>query len=521
MAAGAVPHIDRSVAMVTDQLSLLDWLLIAPVVLPILGAAALLMMRKRINWHAPAAIVILLLMVAADVGLLVRVWHEGPLMMAMGSWLPPFGIVFTADLLGVLFALMTALVGLICAFFAISEVEVTELRYGYFTFYLLMLAGVTGAFLTGDIFNLYVWFEVLLISSFGLLALGSNPIQLDGTFKYALLNLVGTTLFLVSVGILYGLSGSLNMADLAVKARGADLGAPLMTFGVLMALAFLMKAAAFPLNAWLPASYHVTRSSSAALFAALLTKVGIYALLRTQIMIFPQLGETLAPIFLVVANATMLIGAAGLLASSDVRRLAGWAVISGIGVILVGPGLGDEAALAGAIAYAMHSMLVMGGLYLMVGAMSWLAGTASLLRMGGLATRSRGLAFCALGLVLATAGLPPFSGLWPKAMLVEASLSHEAYGTAFVILVNGLLTTIALGRLFALGFWRPHAAAPGAEAAAPEVPLPRGRLLPVGAFVVIAFAAGVYPEPWLQAARAAASGLVDASAYIQIVLPGV
>ncbi|RLQ87515.1 Na+/H+ antiporter subunit D [Notoacmeibacter ruber] len=518
MAAVGVNEIDRSVAMVTKAVSLADWLLIAPVALPILGGAALLMLNRRIAWHAPVTIAILVLMSLADLVLLYRVWTEGPLHMAMGSWLPPFGIVFAADTLGVLFATITAFTGLVCAVFATAEADATEYRYGYFTFYLLMLAGVTGAFLTGDIFNLYVWFEVLLISSFGLLALGSNPIQLDGTFKYAILNLIATTLFLVSVGILYGIAGTLNMADLALKARSGEMSGPLMTFGILMTVAFLMKAAAFPLNAWLPASYHVPRSSSSALFAALLTKVGIYALLRTLILLFPQLGEAFAPVLLVVANATMIIGALGLLASTDIRRMVGWAVISGIGVILVGPGLGESAALGGAIAYAMHSMIVMAGLYCLAGAMSWMAGGQSLQRMGGLALRSPALLLCGLGLMLATAGLPPFSGLWPKAILVEAALSDAAYTTVVIVLLNGLLTTIAFGRMFAFGFWKPAPAAPdeGAELAL----LSKKRLVPIAAVVVVSLAAGLYPEPWLAASHQAAAGLLNGATYIETVLPG-
>ncbi|MCP1198155.1 Na+/H+ antiporter subunit D [Notoacmeibacter sp. MSK16QG-6] len=517
MAAAGVTKIDRSLAMVTEALSAWDWLVIAPVALPFLGAAALLILRKRIAWHAPASIGVMLLMLAANIGLLIRVWNEGPIHMAMGSWLPPFGIVFAVDTLGAIFATITAFTGLVCAIFATAEVEATEYRYGYFTFYLLMLAGVTGAFLTGDIFNLYVWFEVLLISSFGLLALGSNPIQLDGTFKYAILNLVATTLFLISVGLIYGIAGTLNMADLAVKARSGELAAPVMSFGALLTFAFLMKAAAFPLNAWLPASYHVTRSTSAALFAALLTKVGVYALLRTLVLLFPELGQTFAPIFLIAANATMLIGALGLLASSDIRRMVGWAVISGIGVILVGLGIGEMAALSGAIAYAVHSMVVMAGLYLLAGAMGWLSGSDSLFKMGGLAVQSPGLLLCGLGIVLATSGLPPFSGLWPKAILVEAALSKNAYLTVVVILVNGLLTTIALGRLFAFGFWR-EAQLERTEIGATPV-LSMSRMAPIAIIVMVSLAFGLYPEPWLAASRQAAAGLLDGAAYINTVLP--
>src|SRR5690606_6163921 len=203
--------------------------------------------------------------------------------------------------------------------------------YGFYPFLLLMMAGVAGTFLTGDIFNLYVWFEILLISSFGLLVLGSSNAQLDGTMKYAFLNLVATMLFLITTGMLYGVFGTLNMADIARKAAGLKEIGPLITLATMFLLAFGAKAAAFPVNFWLPASYHTPQVVTSALFAGLLTKVGVYALIRILVMLLPAEREVLAELIGWIAIATMLAGILGALAESDIRRMMGFVVISGIG----------------------------------------------------------------------------------------------------------------------------------------------------------------------------------------------
>ena len=232
---------------------------------------------------------------------------------------------------------------------------------------MLMMAGVGGAFLTGDIFNLYVWFEVFVISSFGLLVVGTDERRIDGAVKYAILNLVATTLFLIATGYLYGVFGTLNMADLHRKVAAAGAAAPMMTLATLYLVAFGMKAAAFPVNFWLPASYHTPKIVTSALFGGLLTKVGIYGLLRVLVMIMPAERMVLSGLIGWIAIATMIVGVVCALAQTDIRRMLGFALISGIGVMLAGLALGDAAGVSGAILYAVHSMLVMTALYLAVG----------------------------------------------------------------------------------------------------------------------------------------------------------
>lgn len=513
MAAPAGSSIDLSAALVLAPAPLADWLVILPVAWCLMSGAVLLMLRKNLHIQPLLAILALAVLVVLDGLLLWRVIEGGPLTMVMGRWLPPFGIAFTADLTGALFALFSALVALAGGVFAVQNIDGSGRRYGFYPFLLLLMAGVSGAFLTGDIFNLYVWFEVLLISSFGLLVLGSEPKQIDGAVKYAFLNLVATTLFLIAVGYLYGLFGTLNMADIAIKAaeRRADL--PLMTLATLFVLAFGMKAAAFPVNFWLPASYHTPRIVVSALFAGLLTKVGIYSLLRVMVMLFPVEREELSFVIAVAAAATMLLGALGAIGQSDIRRLLGYLVVSGIGVMLAGIAVGGPG-VAGAIFYALHSMVVMTALYMASGVAGRLSGTFDLNGAGGLYGRTAYFSALSLVLFLSVAGMPPFSGFWPKVMVAKAAIDIGAWWLAGSVLLTGFLTMIAVGRVWALAYWRPSTT-PAGEGAGPGP----AAILPLSALVLVTVLVGLFPDPLLSQIQAAAGLLADPSAYIDSVFP--
>ena len=510
--------IDATGAMIMGPVAAGDWLVIAPVVIGVAFGAVLLMFRHELRWQAAAAILGLCAMVAANAMLLSRVLADGPLAMTMGRWLPPFGISFVADGLGAGFALVATFVALVCALFSARDIGATGRRYGFYPFLMLMMAGVNGAFLTGDIFNLYVWFEVFLISSFGLLSLGSEKQQIDGAAKYAILNLLATALFLAATAYLYGAFGTLNMADIARKADGIRGSAPLMTIAALYLLAFGMKAAAFPVNFWLPASYHTPRIVTAALFGGLLTKVGVYALLRTLVMLFPEERLALSGLIGWAAVATMILGVLGALAQTDIRRMFGFLVISGIGVMLAGLALGSALGISGTILYAVHSMLAMSALYLLAGAMKEHGGSFSLNELSGLYRTSPLLAALALLLFLSAAGLPPGSGLWPKVILAKASVDVGAWWLAGAVLLSGFLTTIALGRVFALAFWRDAADRESAGAADASIPAAPA-YGPLIALVIPILVLGMFPEPFIRIADRTAAGLLDAAAYIGAVFP--
>ncbi|MCB5202765.1 Na+/H+ antiporter subunit D [Neorhizobium sp. T786] len=515
MAAPTTAPIDLSAAYLMAPTALADWLVIAPIGLMILLGAVLMMVRHRLHLHGWIAIPGLAALVLLDGMLLWRVVHHGPFTMTAGRWLPPFGISFTADLFGALMAFVAAVVALAAGIYALRDIDASGRRYGFFPFLMLLMAGVTGAFLTGDIFNLYVWFEVLLISSFGLLILGSEREQVDGALKYAILNLLGTTLFLIAVGYLYAIFGTLNMADIARQAGDYHGTAPLMTLTALFVLAFAMKAAAFPVNFWLPASYHTPRIVVSALFGGLLTKVGVYALMRVMVMLFPLQREDLSLVIAVSAALSMVLGALGALAQSDLRRMAGFAVIAGIGNVMAGVAIGGPTGVSGAILYALHSIVTMTALYLLIGEAARVGGSWSLQTLGGIYRKAPWVAASAFVIFFATAGLPPFSGLWPKIVLLKAALDIGAWWLSASILFSAFILTLALGRVFLLAFWRPQPA--GAAVTVTTGTVERSAPL-VGLVAIIVFF-GLFPELPVRLSQEAAIGLADPTAYIQSVFP--
>ncbi|MCV6602241.1 MAG: Na+/H+ antiporter subunit D [Cohaesibacter sp.] len=500
-----------------------DWLIISPIIITILAGSLMVMLRARPASHAYIATISMALVVACELLLLQNVLQNGPQSMTMGRWMPPFGISFTVDAMGALLAAISGIVALAVCIYSSLDINQTGRRLGFYPFLMLLMTGVSGSFLTGDIFNLYVWFEVMLISSFGLIILGGEKAQIDGALKYAILNLMATTLFLVATGLLYGVVGTLNMADIALKVRLLPPEAPMATIGALYFVAFAMKAAAFPVNFWLPASYHTPRIVVSAVFAGLLTKVGVYALIRTLVMILPESRDQLSDIMVVVAGATMLVGTLGALAQNDVRRILGYLVIAGIGSMLAGVAIGTGPAIMGSILYAVHSILVMTALYLALGVLIRMSGGKyKLSELGGGYKASSLLSLLFLILVFAVSGLPPFSGFWPKFVLVEAALGEGHTWLTVIILVSGLLTSIAMGRVWAHSFWRggPIGTEDGRDAAPLTglVGTVRARaFIPISALTVFVVLMGVMPTPFFGMAQQGSYSLLSPQAYTKAV----
>ncbi len=498
-----------------------DWTLILPVALCLFGGAFLLAFRSARTWQPGFAILVVLAVIICDAELLYRTMTTGPVAMTMGKWLPPFGISFTADVMSAAFALTAAVVTLVVLFYVQPEVEPGETRYGFYPLVLLLLGGVSGAFLTGDLFNLYVWFEVLLIASFGLMIMGGRKIELDAAVKYGFLNFMATTFFLIALGFLYGLLGTLNMADILRVAPEAPV-APMTAIAALLLLAFGMKAAAFPVNAWLPASYHAPDPGISALFAGLLTKVGAYALLRSLVALLPASRDLLDPAITLIAIFTLIVGPLGAIAQTNLRRALGFLVIGGVGSILAGVALYSLRGVAGGVIYAFNSMLVMSAIYLVAGLVERMTGANDSRLMGGVYTASSPLSILFLVLVFAMAGLPPFLGFWPKLLLVEASIGGASYFLCAAILLNSILTSIAGSRLWAHIFWRR-----GLEGVDSEMPnenlRPQSRadkawsLVPTAILVLGIVILGLWPNIVIQAGRTAAETLLDPAPYVAAV----
>jgi len=503
----------------------MSWLLAWPIMIPIATSALCLIFWRAPHLQRRISLGGLGVLVLGDILLFSRVWANGPQAMQAGDWAAPYGITLVADPLAALLALLTALIGLGTVIYALGDLDGERETTGFHAMLHALLTGVGGAFMTGDIFNLYVWFEVMVIASFGLIALGGDDRQVDGSVKYVVLNLIATTVLLIAIGLLYGITGTLNMADLAgVVPNHPDEGL-LMGVAAMFLLAFGMKAAVFPLYFWLPASYHTPSAAVSAVFAALLTKVGVYALIRVFTLIFAEgQGYTNGAILLVGA-VTMLVGVLGAIAQVDLRRVLSFNLVSGIGFILVGIGLGTALGLAGALYYTVHHIVVMSALFMGAGVIQRLGGADGLDRLHGFYTREPWIAVAFFLAAMSLAGVPPLSGFWPKVIVVKASLASDSYIIAAAALVTGFLTLYSMAKVWALAFWRAEPAPVSVSAAAvPTESAALGnaqrRLLvaPLAALAVASLGIGVWAQPLLTFAERTADGLIQPDAYVTAVL---
>jgi len=499
--------------------SLNDWLLILPILIPMLACAlsAALWGRARAQ-RAVTFVAAAALLLAA--GLLVaRVVQDGVLASQMGDWPAPFGITLVADLLAAAMVAITAIMYAATAVYAQAEDTARREAEGWHPLLAALVLGVCGAFLAGDLFNLYVWFEVMLIASFGLLVLGGGREQLDAGIKYVMLNLVATTVFLIAVGLLHGLTGTLNMADLAQKLPGVENEGAVGAVAFLLLAAFGAKAAVFPLFFWLPAAYHTAAAPVAAIFAALLTKVGVYAMIRVFGLVFAGSTDWLPWIIGGVAAATMVIGVLGAAAHWDIRRILSFHIISQIGYMLVGIALATPLALAGAVLYILHHIVVKANLFLVAGAIRRAGGSFSLAHLGGLWKRDPWLGILFAIPALSLAGLPPLSGFWGKFVVVKSGFDAGAFWIAAVALAVGILTLYSMLKIWLEAFWK--AAPADAPPALPLTGATRALMLaPVAALGLVTLTIGLWTEPFAAFALAAGEQLASREAYIAAVMGG-
>lgn len=383
--------------------------------------------------------------------------------------------------------------------------------------------GINGAFLTGDLFNMYVWFEVMLISSFILLSIDGTKKALEGTFKYVTINLISSAFFLLGVGFLYGLTGTLNMADLAVRVTEIENQALVTLVAMFFLVSFGIKAAVFPLFFWLPASYHTPPISIAAIFAGMLTKVGVYSLIRVFTLIFIQDVGFTHTILLWIAGLTMFVGVIGAASQYDMRRILSFHIISQIGYMILGLALYTPLALAGGIFYIMHHIIVKGNLFLVAGLANRVKGSFEIRNIGELVNSYPFLGVLFLIPALSLAGIPPLSGFWAKFFVIKAGLEVQEYFVVFVALLVGLLTLFSMMKIWNEAFWKKD---PGkAENTDQVIPGLFNRhnifmTIPIILLAMITLTIGFFPEPFFQIAERTANELMNPSIYINTVLGG-
>ncbi|MEM7075418.1 MAG: Na+/H+ antiporter subunit D [Pseudomonadota bacterium] len=494
----------------------MSWILATPLIVPFVTAVLAFLLRDRpaARWISLGGCVALLL---SALVLIQAVLSQGVIAAQMGGWPAPFGITLVADLLSAVMVLITAIIAVAVAGYALADADADMERLGYHALFNVLIAGVVGAFVTGDLFNLYVWFEVMLISSFGLLVLGGRAEQIDGGVKYVALNLVSTIMFLSGVGLLYGMTGTLNLADLSVAVKTSD-PALLTVVAMLFMIAFGVKAAVFPLFFWLPASYHTPAFAVSAVFAGLLTKVGVYALIRMFTLVFDHDTGFTHTILLWVAGLTMLTGVLGAAAQSDIRKILSFHIVSQIGYMIMGLALLTPLAMVGAVFYLVHHIVVKANLFLIAGVAERLTGSTELSRIGGLYKSAPLLAVLFVIPAFSLAGFPPLSGFWAKFLLVKAALDIEGWVIAAVALIVGLLTIYSMTKIWAAAFWEPHPE--GIDPALTRLePRTRAALLwPVAGLAALTLLIGVMPEPFVAFAERSSAQLLNPEAYIAAVL---
>ncbi|RUO57347.1 monovalent cation/H+ antiporter subunit D [Pseudidiomarina insulisalsae] len=497
---------------------LADHLVILPILVPMLAA-----LLQLLPWgERPQYYRRIIGLVSSSLTLLVAILlllavHDEIQVYALGSWQAPFGIVLVADKLSALMVLLTAVLALPVLIYACHGED--NLGSHFQALFQFQVLGIMGAFLTGDLFNLFVFFEILLISSYALLMHGGGKAKLRATLHYVVLNLTGSALFLISLGVLYGITGTLNMADMAEKVaqlRG-DEAAIVRAGGLLLFIVFALKAALLPMYFWLPQAYSNTTGTVAALFA-IMTKVGIYAIVRVFTMIFgADAGEAalLGYSWLWwLGLFTILLGALGVLGSRDIRLVVAYLVLISVGTMLTTLSLGHSDAISALLFYLVHSTLITGALFLLVDMIAVQRGkTASRIVKGRKMAQHNLLGALFFIAAIAVIGIPPLSGFVSKLFILEAARTGAQVAWLWpIILAATFLMIIALSRAGSRMFWHTLDGKPN------DVTHPKWQHGAVALLLLGAVGLTVFAQPMASLTDGVAKQLTAPQHYISTVL---
>ncbi len=488
----------------------MNFLVVSPVLVPLLTAALTALLASRPALQRGVSLLGAGISLLCSASMVYLAAQGQPLQVTFGIWAQPYGIGFSVDRLSAIMLLIASLIGLVSLIFLAGDT--TAGSSGRFAMQIPLmhglLAGVGGTFATADIFNLYVWFEVMLISSLGLISGGAKLNQLEGALKYMSLNMLATMMLLTAVSLVYGLTGHLSFEGLRAAWPHVQphVAAPVLA---LLCLALLAKAGAFPVYAWLPPSYPVLPASVLALFAGLLTKTGTYAILRLLGDVFAAalpawLGDALGWL----ACLTMLAGVLGAAYHWDMRHILSLHIISQIGYILLAIALGTRQGFAAALVFTIHNILAKANLFLIAAMIARYTGSYDLRRIGGLYAARPALAVLFGISALALVGIPPFSGFWAKLLVLQATYAQSHMAWMGIALLVSVLTMYSMMKIWMEAFWKAH---PQAASGLPLAAVPAREMLPAWAATLMLTAAilaiSLYPQPLLAFANAAAQAL--------------
>lgn len=428
-------------------------LAVMPIIIPLFAGILVAFFHKKLSLARALSKLFILINLVVVVYIAYTVFESGNIILETGSWEAPYGIIFVADPLSILLVLTTNILSVACLFIAPKLVSEEKEGFYFYTFVFLLISGVSGAFLTGDLFNLFVFFEVLLMASYGLIVLGGNKTQLRESLKYVLINLFSSIIFVTTVAFLYAVVGTVNMAHIAERVHEVEQQGILTTIAIVLFFVFATKAALFPLYYWMPKSYIVPNPVVSALFGALLTKVGIYSIIRIYTLIFDINVDITKNFFLIIAGLSMLFGVIGALSTSNIKLLIAYNVIPSIGFILLGLAVFNQSGLSGSVYYLIHDMIIKAALFLIVGVIAYAAGTSDLRKMGGLIHEYPKLGWILFIAAFVLAGIPPFSGFIGKLLLLQGAFQSDQIIIVIVGLITSLLILYSVMKIFINGFW--------------------------------------------------------------------
>lgn len=489
-------------------------LVVLPIILPVIAGIIMVIFRKHIHFHRILSLFTMAL-IGLVCGLLInQIQEQGVQVLQLGGWAAPFGISMVADMFSTLLVLVTAIVAFCCISYAFASIGIERERYYFYPLTLFVVAGVNGSFLTGDIFNLFVCFEVMLVSSYVLITLGGEKNQLRKSITYILINMISSSLFIVAIAFLYRMTGTLNMAHISLRVAEVGQDTLMTAVAFLLLIVFSLKAGLF-LFFWLPDSYTAPPTAIAALFAALLTKVGIYAIVRTFSLIFyHELGVT--HLFIgVLAAITMILGALGAVAFDDIKKILTYNVVVSVGLILAGFASFTEVGMRGSIYYLVHDMVVKALIFLLGGTVIHLTGTSKLKDISGLIRLHPQLGWMFFIAALSLSGIPPLSGFIGKIFITEGTFLAEYYWLGGIGLFTSLLVLFSIMKIFMNVFWGYTNFTEETEKGTTK-----GLLLPIGLLTFLTIALGIGAEGIHNVVDLAVAGLVDPQIYIDAVLGG-
>lgn len=491
-------------------------LLAFPVALPLLAAAVSLLARRRLVVQRVVGVATLAATTTTAGLVLARVEQDGVASVQVGAWPAPAGITLVADLFAALVLLVSSVTMLVVLVYALTQRRVEEHSPYFHPVYLVLAGGVAMSFLTGDLFNLFVAFEVTLTASYVLITLGGRAEQVRTGMSYVVLNLLASTVFLAACGLAYATTGTVNLASLAERLAEVPVGVR-DALVLLLLVAFGVKAAVFPLFNWLPDSYPTAPAPVSAVFAGLLTKVGVYSIIRTQTLLAPS--QRASTLLLVVAALTMVTGVLGAIAQDDVKRILSFHIVSQIGYMIMGLALFSVAGLAAAVFYVVHHIPVKTALFLVDGVVEADTGTSSLHRLSGYARRAPVAAGLFLAAALSLAGVPPLSGFVGKFALVQAGLAQRQWWIVGVSLLVSLLTLFSMTKIWNGAFWGAPPAATGHAPGAATGTRGKTRAMTAAAacLVGVTLFVAIAARPIYDLATRAAGELLDPQAYVTVV----